>query len=88
MRYIVQAALPLGEGRILEPFMGGGSTIAAAEAVGYSSVGVELDEQYYNIAVNAIPLLANLYRGNTLQETQYTDPIIQQAPTIPVAVPV
>jgi site-specific DNA-methyltransferase (adenine-specific) len=38
------AALPLGEGRVLDPFMGAGSTIAAAEYIGYTSVGVELDE--------------------------------------------
>jgi hypothetical protein len=41
MRQIVRAALPLGEGVVLDPFMGGGSTIAAAVAVGYASVGVE-----------------------------------------------
>lgn len=88
MRYIVRAALPLGEGRILDPFMGGGSTIAAAEYNGYTSVGVELDEHYYNIAVNAIPLLTNLYKeSNTLQETLYTDAIIQQTPGMPVTVP-
>ena len=72
MRYIVRAALPVGDGRILEPFMGGGSTIAAAEYVGYTSVGVELDEHYYNLAVNAIPSLANLYReAGTQYELQY-----------------
>ena len=49
---------------------------------------MELDEHYYHIAVNAIPLLANLYReGNTLQEAQNADAIIQQASAIPVRVP-
>ena len=61
MRKIVHASLPLGEGRILDPFMGGGSTIAAAENVGYTSVGVEIDRQYYEMARTAIPLLAALY---------------------------
>ena len=35
MRIIVRALLPLGEGRVLDPFMGSGSTIAAAKAVCY-----------------------------------------------------
>ncbi|HZR43205.1 MAG TPA: DNA methyltransferase [Ktedonobacteraceae bacterium] len=61
MRKIVRASLPLVEGRILDPFMGGGSTMAAAENVGYSSVGVEIDRHYYDLAVNAIPQLAVLY---------------------------
>ncbi len=89
MRYIVRAALPLGEGRILEPFMGGGSTIAAAEYVGYTSVGVELDEQYYNLAVNAIPLLANLYREEATQyELPHVDPVIQRAPAAEPLTPI
>jgi site-specific DNA-methyltransferase (adenine-specific) len=61
MRQIVQASLPLQVGRVLDPFMGGGSTVAAAEAVGYSSVGVELDAHYYSVAAAAIPRLAALY---------------------------
>jgi DNA modification methylase len=63
MREIVRASLPLGEGRILDPFMGGGSTIAAAENVGYESVGVEIDQHYYEMAGAGIPLLATLYCG-------------------------
>jgi site-specific DNA-methyltransferase (adenine-specific) len=70
MRYIVRASLPLAEGRILDPFMGGGATIAAADCVGYNSVGVELDEHYYDMATLGIPLLATLYSSvENLQET-------------------
>lgn len=61
MRLIVRSLLPLGEGTILDPFMGSGSTIAAAEAIGYSSVGLELDREYFELAQNAIPRLAALY---------------------------
>ncbi len=64
MRQIVRAALPLGEGIILDPFMGGGSTIAAACAVGYRSIGIEADEEFYRIAVEAIPQLALLQIDN------------------------
>src|SRR5258708_33474822 len=41
LRRIVYSSLPLGKGVVLDPFMGSGSTIAAAEAVGYRSVGIE-----------------------------------------------
>ena len=60
MRAIVRAVLPLGEGLVADPFAGAGSTLAAAEAVGYESVGVEKDEHYYKIACRAIPKLAAL----------------------------
>jgi site-specific DNA-methyltransferase (adenine-specific) len=62
MRQVVRAALPLGEGRVLDPFMGGGSTIAAAVAVGYPSIGVELDPRYFAVAKAAIPQLSKLVR--------------------------
>ena len=61
MRIIVRAILPLGEGTILDPFMGSGSTIAVAEAVGYSATGLELDTEYFRLAEKAIPRLAALY---------------------------
>ena len=58
MRQIVRASLPLGEGVILDPFMGGGSTIAAATAVGYQSIGIESDPEFFAMATRAIPRLA------------------------------
>ena len=61
MRIIVRALLPLGEGTVLDPFMGSGSTIAAAAAVGYDSIGLEMDADYFAAAQNAIPRLAALY---------------------------
>jgi len=58
LREIVRAALPLGEGVLLDPFAGSGSTLAAANFVGYQSVGVEIDEKYVKLAANAISRLA------------------------------
>ena len=58
MRQIVRAALPLGRGVILDPFMGAGSTVAAAKAVGYESIGIEQDPAYFKTAQKAIPALA------------------------------
>jgi len=58
MRQVVRAALPLGKGVILDPFMGSGSTVAAAAAVGYTSIGIEMDSAYFSVATKAIPALA------------------------------
>jgi len=58
LRRVVYAALPLGEGVVVDPFMGSGSTVAAAEAVGVSAVGVERFADYYHMAVRAVPKLA------------------------------
>lgn len=60
MRQLVRASLPLGEGIVLDPFMGAGSTIAAADACGLRSVGIELNDGYYRMAIKAIPRLAAL----------------------------
>jgi len=60
MRQVVTAALPLGKGIVCDPFMGGGSTIAAAAAVGYESIGIEHDPTYFQVAKEAIPALARL----------------------------
>jgi len=60
LRQLVRAALPLGEGIILDPFMGSGSTIAAAAACGLKSIGLEIRPEYFEMAVAAIPQLAAL----------------------------
>lgn len=60
LRTVVRAALPLGEGVILDPFAGSGSTLAAANAIGYESIGVEKDRRYFDLACAASPRLAAL----------------------------
>ena len=60
LRQLVRSALPLGEGVVVDPFAGSGSTLAAAEAVGYASVGVEKDPHYFRMAADAIPALAQI----------------------------
>jgi DNA modification methylase len=60
LREVVRAILPLGEGVVLDPFAGSGSTLAAAETVGYRSIGVELDPIYAEIARKGIPALKQL----------------------------
>src|SRR5262249_4614556 len=50
LRQLVRAALPLGEGVVLDPFMGSGSTVAAASACGLQSIGLEVNAEYFQLA--------------------------------------
>ena len=58
MRRIVRAALPLGIGIVYDPFAGSGSTLAAADAVGYRSVGTDRDPTYFDMGLRAFDQLA------------------------------
>ncbi|HEX4632085.1 MAG TPA: DNA methyltransferase [Chthoniobacterales bacterium] len=60
LRKIVRAVLPLGEGTILDPFAGAGSTLAAAEAIGYASIGIEKDARYFDVAQAGIAKLRSV----------------------------
>jgi site-specific DNA-methyltransferase (adenine-specific) len=60
MRQLTRAALPMGTGSILDPFMGSGATIAAARANGLHAVGLESETEYHTLAQRAVPLLTNL----------------------------
>jgi DNA modification methylase len=80
LRILARALLPLGEGVLVDPFMGSGSTIAAAQRVGYSAIGIEVDEEYYRLALNAVPKLARLYPdfcGQVLERPVADDEIPQ-----------
>ena len=57
MRQLVRGSLPCGEGVVVDPFAGAGSTLAAAEAVGYESIGIEKDLSYFETATASIPKL-------------------------------
>jgi site-specific DNA-methyltransferase (adenine-specific) len=63
LRVLVRGVLPLGEGIVLDPFAGSGSPLAAAEAIGYESVGIEKDSRYFDLATAAIPKLASFKNG-------------------------
>jgi DNA modification methylase len=60
LRRVVRGVLPLSQGIVLDPFAGSGSTLAAAQAVGYSSIGLERDAAYFEMACEAIPKLTAL----------------------------
>lgn len=57
LRQLVRGVLPLGEGVVLDPFAGAGSTLAASNAVGYDSIGIERDRDYFLMGAAAIPKL-------------------------------
>jgi site-specific DNA-methyltransferase (adenine-specific) len=63
MRQIVRAALPLGRGIVVDPFMGAGSMLAAANTVGYQSIGVEIDQRFFKMATTAVKRLSEITAG-------------------------
>lgn len=60
LRHIVYASLPMGQGIVVDPFMGSGSTVAAAERLGLAAIGIERDEKFFAIAEKVVPKLATL----------------------------
>jgi DNA modification methylase len=60
MRQVVRAVLPLGIGIIYDPFAGSGSTLAAAEAVGYRAIGTDRVLEYVDMGRKAFQGLAAL----------------------------
>ncbi len=60
LRQLVRGVLPLSEGVVVDPFAGAGSTLAAAETLGYESIGVEKDPYFFEMGVDAIPLLTRV----------------------------
>lgn len=64
LRRLVRAALPLGVGVVYDPFAGSGSTLAAAEAIGYYSLGTDSDPEYFLMAQRAFAALSSLQVGD------------------------
>jgi hypothetical protein len=70
LRILTRSLLPLGTGRVLDPFCGSGSTLAACQAIGYDAVGVEVDDTYFASLHTHIRELSSLYpkyKGETLE---------------------
>jgi site-specific DNA-methyltransferase (adenine-specific) len=60
LRTVVRAVLPRGDGVVLDPFAGCGTTLAACEALGVEGIGVEIDPHYFDMATHAIAELARM----------------------------
>lgn len=60
MRYLCRLVTPKG-GTVLDPFMGSGSTLKAAELEGFSAIGIEIDPEYCEIARRRIASDAPLF---------------------------
>jgi len=81
MRQIVWAALPLGKGVVLDPFMGAGSTISAAEHLGLRSIGLELDAEFFRLAEQAVPQLVQLDTTRDWPVAEAPDSFLDLTPT-------
>jgi site-specific DNA-methyltransferase (adenine-specific) len=53
MKYLIRLVTPKG-GVVLDPFMGSGSTGKAAVREGMEFIGIEREEEYYEIAKQRI----------------------------------
>lgn len=53
MEYLIKLVTP-AQGTILDPFMGSGSTGVAAKNLGFEFIGIEMNDEYFEIAKNRI----------------------------------
>lgn len=60
MRYLCRLVTPPG-GIVLDPFMGSGSTLKAAELEGFGAIGIEIDPAYVEIAKRRVAADAPLF---------------------------
>jgi site-specific DNA-methyltransferase (adenine-specific) len=69
LRQLVRASLPLGEGIVLDPFAGAGTTLAACEYIGVAGIGTESDPTYFEMACSALPQLASMRASNDSRQS-------------------
>lgn len=87
LRILARTLLPMGKGLILDPFAGSGSGIAACEAIGYDSIGVELDTEHFDRISQNVDLLSALYptfKGQTLEITTSTSSAKKTSKNLPL----
>ena len=80
MRLLVYVSLPLGKGIVLDPFAGSGSTIAAAQRLGYAALGIERSREYFDKSKTAVEPLAQVRCAEPFLDAQPRDPIEVDVP--------
>jgi site-specific DNA-methyltransferase (adenine-specific) len=51
---MLRVSKPEGNGLVLDPFIGSGTTLAAAQAESWKAIGIELEERYCEIAAKRL----------------------------------
>ena len=62
MRYLITLVTPPG-GTVLDPFAGSGSTLVAAAELGFPAIGIEMSEEYAEIAARRVDHALNQRAG-------------------------
>jgi len=84
MRWCVEL-ITLSQQRILDPFMGSGTTGVACVQLGRRFIGIEIDRQYFDIAVKRISTAIETHEGGPLFKDQAStaDLFPSEKPTAP-----
>jgi DNA modification methylase len=80
MRWLVRLVTPKG-GTVLDPFMGSGSTLIAADAEQFNAIGCELSPEYAAIAERRIRDAAGMFADVAIADRNPTGGDAKQAPS-------
>jgi DNA modification methylase len=69
MRYLVRLVTPPG-GTVLDPFVGSGSTLKAAELEGFDAIGIEREAEHVATAERRVAVGAGLMRDVTVEKVE------------------
>ena len=78
---LMQTVCGWTDGVILDPFMGSGTTLVACAKMGRKGIGIELDEDYFNIACKRVE---DAYRQGDLFVTQEVAPNVTKQETLDI----
>jgi DNA modification methylase len=73
---VIESFLPHGQGTVLDPFCGSGSTMMAAVASGHRGIGIELSADYVALANSRLPAsetpaAVTIHHGSATQISQF-----------------